>query len=381
MSVAARGRDPRHLAVLIAPPCSTTALASASPVRPASHLRRGSAFSSPRRAQLRPATIGLVALAAIGAVQFYGPVAHRRSAPFRRVSGRSLVIEAVASANAFGSSREVKIRFALPDAPVDFPLELRGDPTGLSYAWVPLTDTAAVGSYRALGGLHILAPGKPGYYRLRVARHDGSARQTMAEPILAVMVPFTEKVGGWLNGYRMGTYLAERLAGHPDRPDGFLEVSERDLDLPVSKHFRLADFVNRDGQQGVWPKYVALNPRLLDKLELVIEKLAERRPPSVEGDLAPDVHSGFRTPVHNSHVRRSARDSRHQYGDAADVAIDANGDGKITVEDGLLVAEAVDEVEREHPELVGGLGLYTSRRHRTPYVHIDARGRRSRWHG
>jgi len=32
-----------------------------------------------------------------------------------------------------------------------------------------------------------------------------------------------------------------------------------------------------------------------------------------------------------------------QGGDAADVAIDANGDGKITVEDGLLLARAVDE--------------------------------------
>jgi hypothetical protein len=30
---------------------------------------------------------------------------------------------------------------------------------------------------------------------------------------------------------------------------------------------------------------------------------------------------------------------------------------------------------------VGGLGLYTSRRYRTPYVHIDARGKRSRWQG
>ena len=31
--------------------------------------------------------------------------------------------------------------------------------------------------------------------------------------------------------------------------------------------------------------------------------------------------------------------------------------------------------------LVGGLGLYTSRRYRTPYVHIDTRGKRSRWTG
>jgi hypothetical protein len=80
-------------------------------------------------------------------------------------------------------------------------------------------------------------------------------------------------------------------------------------------------------------------------------------------------------------VWRAAGDSRHQYGDAADVAIDADGDGRVTVRDESLVARAVDQVEDEHPELVGGLGLYTSGQYRTPYVHIDARGTRSRWKG
>ena len=97
--------------------------------------------------------------------------------------------------------------------------------------------------------------------------------------------------------------------------------------------------------------------------------------------MAFDVHSGFRTPAHNAGVWRAARDSRHQYGDAADVAIDANGDGRVTLADELLVARAVDQVEDEHPDLVGGLGLYTSGRYRTPYVHIDTRGKRSRWKG
>ncbi len=98
-------------------------------------------------------------------------------------------------------------------------------------------------------------------------------------------------------------------------------------------------------------------------------------------DVAFDVHSGFRTPAHNGGVWRAARDSRHQYGDAADVAIDADGDGRVTLRDELIVARAVEQVEAEHPDLVGGLGLYTSRHYRTPYVHIDARGKRSRWTG
>jgi uncharacterized protein YcbK (DUF882 family) len=93
------------------------------------------------------------------------------------------------------------------------------------------------------------------------------------------------------------------------------------------------------------------------------------------------VNSGFRTPAHNARVPRSARDSRHQYGDAADVVIDADGDGRITKADSRIVASAVDSVEELHPDLVGGMGIYTSSRYRTPYVHIDARGHRSRWRG
>ena len=94
--------------------------------------------------------------------------------------------------------------------------------------------------------------------------------------------------------------------------------------------------------------------------------------------------SGFRTPEYNRQgvgEGGRARDSRHQYGDAADIAVDANHDGRITAQDEILVEQAVEQVEMEHPHLIGGLGLYTSRQYRTPYVHIDARGTRSRWKG
>jgi len=190
-------------------------------------------------------------------------------------------------------------------------------------------------------------------------------------------VPFSQKLGGVVNGYRIGTYLAERLGGNHDHPVGFVEVRPEMLDLAITKHLKLADFVTHDDQGDVWPKYVALNPRLLDKLELVFADLGSR----VRPDLSVDVHSGFRSPSHNARVERAARDSRHQYGDAADIAIDADGDGRITITDELLVMLAVERVEEAHPDLVGGLGLYTSSRYRTPYVHIDARGKRSRWQG
>jgi uncharacterized protein YcbK (DUF882 family) len=327
----------------------------------------------------RAGTVIVLAAAALGVVRFYRPANPAPLAPFATVGNSGLA--AGASMNAFGKSREVRVRFALPGREVEFPLEVSGDPSALTYEWVSTRGEAAVEMPRPVSGATFTAPAKPGFYRLAVVR--GGDRQVIDQPTLAVMVPFTQRVGGMLNGYRIGTYLADRLAHH-DHPEGFLEVSAADVDLKVSKHLKLGDFVTQDGQEHVWPKYVALNPRLLDKIELVLAKVggsARFSRADDESNVAFDVHSGFRTPAHNAGVRRAARDSRHQYGDAADLAIDANGDGRVTLTDELLVARAVDQVEDEHPDLVGGLGLYTSRRYRTPYVHIDARGKRSRWKG
>jgi uncharacterized protein YcbK (DUF882 family) len=232
----------------------------------------------------------------------------------------------------------------------------------------------------------MVAPTRPGFYQLLLLHRSAQdstviESERVPEPTLAVMVPFAEKSRGVLNGYKIGTYLAERFGGDDDAPDGFIEVQSADVQLSVSKHFHLGDFLTHDTQADVWPKYVALNPRLLDKLELVVAQVAKMRGVPADSMVALDVHSGFRTPAHNAQVERAARDSRHQYGDAADIVIDADGDGKITRADSRIVASAVDSVEELHPDLMGGLGVYTSDRYRTPYVHIDARGHRSRWRG
>jgi uncharacterized protein YcbK (DUF882 family) len=239
-----------------------------------------------------------------------------------------------------------------------------------------------VGAPRLLTSDPLVAPQSAGFYHISIVRD--SAREVLEEPTLAVMVPFDRKLGNWLNGYRIGTYLAERITKHGtlqvarnSTPAGFLEVQPQLLELPLTRHLKLADFVTHDDQDHVWPKYVALNPRLLDKLELILADLGSAARP----ELSIDVHSGFRSPSHNHETSRAARDSRHQYGDAADIQIDADGDGKITMRDEIRVMLAVERVERAHPDLVGGLGIYTSRRYRTPYLHIDARGKKSRWHG
>jgi hypothetical protein len=321
-------------------------------------------------------------LATIGAVQFLRPDGALTTAPLANlahamspVTSDPLPPTASPTADAFGRSGEVKVRFALPGERVEFPIAIAGSGDSLGYQWVNAVDRSTPEPQRALTAAPTIAPRRPGFYHLAVIR--GATREILSEPTLAVMVPFDRKLGDWINGYRIGTYLAERLGGGYDHPVGFVEVGPEMLDLAITKHLKLSDFVTHDDQGDVWPKYVALNPRLLDKLELVFADLGSRARPN----LAVDMHSGFRSPLHNAHVERSARDSRHQYGDAADLAVDADGDGRITMTDELLVMLAVERVESAHPDLVGGLGLYTSRRYRTPYVHIDARGKRSRWQG
>jgi hypothetical protein len=46
-----------------------------------------------------------------------------------------------------------------------------------------------------------------------------------------------------------------------------------------------------------------------------------------------------------------------------------------------VIQDAVDRVERAHPQLVGGCGIYPGTGSHGPFTHIDTRGFRSRWIG
>jgi hypothetical protein len=336
----------------------------------------------PSRAASHLASLADFGAAALGVIQFYNP-------PRQFIESHGSLAEpdstgplALASQNAFGRSGEVRVLFALPGQDVVYPVELRGEPSEVAYAWVAFADTGSVqalhhASVRPLES-RFEAPTKPGFYRLALMK--GPEYVLVDGPALSVMVPFSAKLGSSLNGYRIGTYVAERVGARADEPPpaGFVEIGEDVADLPLTKHLRMSDFVTHDNQEK-WPRYAALDGRLLDKIELVISEIARISGTSDDSVMTLDVHSGYRTPLYNRRVTRAARDSRHQYGDAADIAIDANGDGRISFADTRVVARAVEAVEQEHPDLAGGMGLYN--RGGASYVHIDARGKRARWRG
>jgi hypothetical protein len=222
----------------------------------------------------------------------------------------------------------------------------------------------------------------PGIYRLTT---------TAADPAFSVirLRPFSDKIGGRVGSYMVGYWKGEWQNVRPgnERPDGFIEVTRENQDIYVSQHLRLRDFITHD-QANVWPKYVVLRESLLDKIELVLDDLSSR-------GIATSrvvVRSGFRTPQYNEALGDAsgrARESRHQYGDAADLLIDSNfdgrmddldRDGRVGAGDVRVIAAAVERVELKHPELLGGLGLYDASHASGVFAHIDVRGYRARWH-
>lgn len=335
-----------------------------------------------RNGVARGITLCLTVGSALAFITAYQPPRYFERAPFATDSAFGEVVPVFKVAPiSVGRSGAVHMQFALPGARIAHPLsvDLPGRPIeSLAYTWESMGDSLSRDSLRSLSIDSLVAPREPGIYRLTLVA-DG-LRRVVDGLTLAVLVPFDHKKGPVLDGYRIGTYVAERRGGDDQyRPLGFVKVTEDEAELLMSKHLRLGDLLTRDGQQS-WPRFIAVNPRMVDKLELVVERIAGRLR-DTDVDLRINVHSGYRTPAYNRRVPRAARDSRHQYGDAVDVAIDANGDGRLDARDARLVGAAVDSVEAEFPDLTGGVGVYTSSRYRQPYVHIDVRGSRVRWRG
>lgn len=252
--------------------------------------------------------------------------------------------------------------------------------------WVPMLGTSPellIGSPAVVAGMR--APSRAGIWQLLP---DEGAEGAEARAALAVVtkIPFSEKNGPVLNGYHIGRYATEG-SGRQDAyapPIGFIEVTRENQEFYISEHFQLRQFLTKD-QHDVWPKYLALDLRLLDKLELVLQEL------NAMGIRADRMHvmSGFRTPQYNGPGSGGrAQLSRHTYGDAADVWVDndgngylddLNGDGVVDLGDVRVMMQAVERVEQKYPELVGGAGMYVATPHHGPFIHVDVRGTRARW--
>ncbi|MCL4708033.1 hypothetical protein KJ068_22990 [bacterium] len=218
---------------------------------------------------------------------------------------------------------------------------------------------------------------EPGIHQVDLATPDGQRF------LFISLLPFKTKREASLRGYHMGRWPDESEKG-TSLPEGFIEVTPENQTMPLSKSFRLRDFLPHD-QAEVWPKFIVLRMSLLDKLELLAQELDQRKLPS-----RLHIMSGFRTPQYNSREvgRGRAGNSRHIYGDGADVFVDhdrnnlmddLNGDGETTLDDAHFLLALADNIEKYYPELAGGLSAYPATAAHGPFLHIDVRGVRVRW--
>lgn len=91
--------------------------------------------------------------------------------------------------------------------------------------------------------------------------------------------------------------------------------------------------------------------------------------------------SGKRSEWLNKVLPLSAKNSMHLYGQAIDIFVgDINKDGNRNEQDIKLIISCLEEIERENPALLGGLGTYlTQGFFSRKMVHFDVRGSKARW--
>jgi len=230
------------------------------------------------------------------------------------------------------------------------------------------------------------APAEPGLYDLRV---EGAKAQHAIDLHVFVMVPVSAVRDGVLNGYRIGRYPDKPLNGAAiyRPPAGFIEVTKANEDTKVSPHFRLKQFVCKQGPPDQFPKYIVLHERLPLKLEAVLQLVNSL---GFDADTL-FVMSGYRTPVYNRAIG-DVLYSMHQWGSAADVFVDTRKkgvmddltrDGRIDILDSKWLYDAIERMLARpgFERFQGGMGYYPPTSAHPPFVHVDVRGTKARWKG
>ncbi|WP_462168920.1 D-Ala-D-Ala carboxypeptidase family metallohydrolase [Pseudoalteromonas lipolytica] len=223
--------------------------------------------------------------------------------------------------------------------------------------------------------LAVYAPEKAGFYSLVLA--NSHAERTL---MVIVKKPFNAK-NKVLNNYQIGTYPAP-YKNNPqyNAPSGLIEITEQDLTRQLTPHVQVRNVICK--QVSGFPKYLYVNNDGLMMLEDLL-KFVQREGIKVTKFA---FISGYRTPHYNRSIG-NGRHSRHQYGDAFDLYIDENGDGRMDDlnGDGKLTIADVDvlyklfEKFQKQSRYTGGIGRYKPASHHGGFVHIDNRGFTARW--
>lgn len=125
---------------------------------------------------------------------------------------------------------------------------------------------------------------------------------------------------------------------------------------------------------------------LLGSDQKVMYKLSLIEKDLIEKNYKPSwvIISQKRYKTFNSILRKSVDGSHHLKGIAVDIYVfDINGDGEYNASDITILENSVNDVEKIHPELIGGLGDYyflKNNGYLTKHmIHIDTRGTKRRF--
>lgn len=223
------------------------------------------------------------------------------------------------------------------------------------------------------------APEAKGIYRVTVREINRMDSITLN---CIVMVPFSELKNGYIGKYRIGDYPKSSNKLY-NLPDGFIEVTKENEMTLVTPHYKLKDFLCK--QAGDYPKYIVLKERGILKLQMIHNYLNGI---GINFKRFSFI-SGYRTPFYN-HSIGNVRNSRHVFGDAYDIYIDDDGNGRMDDLNGDGVSDKKDVrflynkingifAQAWYKPFIGGLGLYGPNRRRTGFIHMDSRGYRARW--
>lgn len=257
------------------------------------------------------------------------------------------------------------------------------------------------------GSFRLRAPQTPGNATLEIAMSrtfaDGAAGpKTDFKLAVLVKAPFDRAGNGSIEGYPIGVYPNEKGVGtsfivqeHPELyapPTAFIRVTPEVERALISEHFRLGNF-SPASERGK-PHFIALDSRLVGFLETAIQNLSGELGAAADGNPI-TILASFYSPNQLAQLRtqgvKIAEFTRYQYGDAASVVWDANGDGifddlnkdgKIDEEDARVLADKFDALQKKLGKF-GGIGTAALPKlpglPQTPYVDVDLRGVGTRW--
>lgn len=230
------------------------------------------------------------------------------------------------------------------------------------------------------------AHAEPGHYTAAIRKGKNNSRNSKIKLNVFVLYPYSKKTGEYLDGFKIGKYpkITPAKKPHYSRPKGFLKIEKSFLELKLTPHFKVKQFLTNQSSQ--FPQYIVIKEKLLLKMEYFLKEVNN------EGYKAETfgIVSSYRTPYFNKKLGNQTNFSRHLFGDAADIYIDNNADnwmddlncdGKINLADAdvlFALAQKFDQ-QKKYNTLKGGLSSYKGNGVRGPFIHLDTRGFHVNW--